>query len=547
MSDKVTSRIVLPEKYYLDYFRYVVDFIRQMYPTMLGEQEDFLRAFEALSEPAQCLYLRINGRKGWYFRPSKLSYQEIVDVPGTVNELLDKDFVRLADTVDLPEMITPIFTKQELHDWLSERGIDPLPRKSAPRLEIAETVLEHFEIEHFQAFDQVIVQEQLAHMEMIKIMFFGNPYGDLNQFVVRDVGNVKMPHQKLDNFKPFFESRAQIDQQWQLLQWYRDFKLLVEEEVEMATIWSWLEDNTKVFDTIFDTSRVISDKFLFRAGQYFEKQEALGEATRLYSWSYRPEAYERKLRVLIKLKDDQATMDYAGWLATHGPNAKLKLLGKDYLKKNGTGRVLRSTTEKINTAQVIEVAYSQEKRIEQLVLDHLEGLGYSGFFSENYIWRSLFGLVFWDQLYAEDAVIHQPLQRLPSDVYAGFYETRQEELTAHLSKLRSKAALKNWVAQKFDKVEGEGNPFVSWHPDLKSNIDAFLSWMKPGQVKAVLLEMSKNPRENCTGFPDLFVYSKSEYYFYEVKSPNDHLSAQQLFWIDFFDAYGINVDILRTK
>ncbi len=547
MSDKVTSRIVLPEKYYLDYFRYVVDFIRQMYPTMLGAQEDFLRAFEALSEPAQCLYLRINGRKGWYFRPSKLAYQEIADMPGTVNELLDKDFVRLADTVDLPEMITPIFTKQELHDWLSERGIDPLPRKSAPRVEIAETVLEHYEIEHFQAFDQVIVQEQLAHMEIIKIMFFGNPYGDLNQFVVRDVGNVKMPHQKLDNFKPFFESRGQIEQQWQLLQWYRDFKLLVEEEVEMATIWSWLEDKTKVFDTIFDTSRVISDKFLFRAGQYFEKQEALREATRLYSWSYRPEAYERKLRVLIKLKDGQATMDYAGWLASHGPNAKLKLLGKDYLKKNATGRVLRSTTEKINTAQVIEVAYSQETRIERLVLDHLEGLGYSGFFSENYIWRSLFGLVFWDQLYAEDAVIHQPLQRLPSDIYAGFYQTRKEELTAHLSKLRSRAALKNWVAQKFDKVEGEGNPFVSWHPDLKSNIDAFLRWMKPAQIKAVLLEMSKNPRENCTGFPDLFVYSKSEYYFYEVKSPNDHLSAQQLFWIDFFDEYGINVDILRTK
>ncbi|MEQ8711851.1 MAG: hypothetical protein RIC80_02485 [Cyclobacteriaceae bacterium] len=506
----VRPKVILSEKYYLDYFRYVVDFIRQMYPTMLGEQEDFLRAFEALSEPAQCLYLRINGRKGWYFRPSKLSYQEIVDVPGTINELLDKDFVRLADAVDLPEMITPIFTKQELHDWLSDRGIDPLPRKSAPRVEIAKTVLEHFEIEHFQAFDQVIVQEQLAHMEMIKIMFFGNPHGDLNQFVVRDVGNVKMPHQKLDNFKPFFESRAQIEQQWQLLQWYRDFKLLVEEEVEIATIWSWLEDKTEVFDAIFETSRVISDKFLFRAGQYFEKQEALREAVRLYSWSYRPEAYERKLRVLIKLKDDQATMDYAGWLATHGPNAKLKLLGKDYLKKNGTGRVLRSTTEKINTAQVIEVAYSQETRIEKLVLDHLEGMGYSGFFSENYIWGSLFGLVFWDQLYAEDAVIHQPLQRLPSDIYAGFYEIRREELTAHLSKLRSKAALKKWVTQKFDKVEGEANPFVFWHPDLKSNIDAFLSWMKPGQVKAVLLEMSKNPRENCTGFPDLFALAIDE-------------------------------------
>lgn len=543
----VRPKVILPEKYYLDYFRYVISFVRQMYPTMLGEQGEFLKSFEALSEPAQCLYLRINGRKGWYFRPSKLSYQEIVDRPAAVQELLDAGFVRLADEEDLPKMITPIFTKQELHDWLMAQGIDPLPRKSAPRSEIGQAVLEHFEIERFQDYDQIIVQEQLAHMEIIKIMFFGNPYGDFNQFVVRDVGNVKMPHQKFDNFKPFFESRAQIDQQWQMLQWYRDFKLLVEEEVEPVTMWRWLEDKVEVFEALFDTSRVISDKFLFRAGQYFEKQVALEEASRLYGWSCRPEAYERKLRVLIKLKDDAAAIDFAQWLAAHGPNANLKLLGKDYLKKTNPGRSLRSTTEKINDAQVVEVAYSKETRIERLVLDYLEEHGYSGFFSENYIWRSLFGLVFWDQLYAEDAIIHQPLQRLPSDIYAGFYETRKDELTAHLSKLRSRAVLEKWVTQKFEQVEGEGNPFVFWHPELKQNIYSFLKWMKVNQINAVLLEMSKNPKENCTGFPDLFVYSKSEYYFYEVKSPNDHLSAQQLFWIDFFEEHSIKVDILRTK
>ncbi|MEQ9301072.1 MAG: VRR-NUC domain-containing protein [Cyclobacteriaceae bacterium] len=540
-------KVILPEKYYLDYFRYVISFIRQMYPTMLGEQEEFLKSFEALSESAQCLYLRINGRKGWYFRPSKLSYQEIADMESTVQELLDTDFVRLADEEDLPEMVTPIFTKQELHDWLKEQGIDPLPRKSAPRPEIGQAVLAHFEIERFQDYDQVIAQEQLAHMEIIKIMFFGNPYGDFNQFVVRDVGNVKMPHQKSDNFKPFFENRAQIDQQWQILQWYREFKLLVEEEVEAMAIWEWLEDKVEVFETLFDTSRVISDKFLFRAGQYFEKQQALEEASKLYGWSSRPEANERKLRVLIKLKNDAAAIEYAQWLSSDGPNANLKLLGTDYLKKQGSGKAIRSTTHKIKAAQVVEVTYSQETRIERLVLDHLEDQGYSGFFSENYIWRSLFGLVFWDQLYAEDAIIHQPLQRLPSDIYAGFYETRKEELLAHLSNFRSKTALKKWITQKFDEVEGEGNPFVFWHSQLKSNIECFLQWMKATQVKAVLLEMSKNPKENCTGFPDLFVYSKSEYYFYEVKSPNDHLSAQQLFWIDFFEEHSINVDILRTK
>lgn len=514
---------------------------------MLGEQEDFLMAFESLSEAAQCLYLRINGRRGWYFRPSKLNYSEIPDMTRTVKELVEEDFVRLADEQDLPEMITPIFTKHELYDWLREKGVDPLPMKSSPRAEIANTVLEHFDIEHFQSYDQIIVQEQVAHIELIKIMFFGTPYGDLNQFVVRDVGNVKIPHQKTDNFRPFFESREQIDQQWHLLQWYRDFKLLEAEEADATLLWAWIEDKLDVFETLFETSRVISDKFLYRVGQYFERQHHLEEAVKLYGYSYRPEAFERKLRVLIKLDNDAVTTSYAQWLADNGPNANLKLLGKDYLKKQGAGGVLRSTTDKIKSAALVDVVYSKETRIEQLVLEHLEATGFSGFFSENYIWRSLFGLIFWDHFYAEDAVVHQPLQRLPSDIYAGFYDARKKELKAHLAQFKTSAAIRKWVVRKFDQVEGQGNPFVFWHPGLAANIDTFLKWINADQIKAVMLEMSKNPKENCTGFPDLFVYNKSEYYFYEVKSPNDHLSAQQLFWIDFFEEHGINVDILRTK
>ena len=543
----VKEVVVLPQKYYLDYFRFVTDFIRRMYPALLGPQEDFMQAFASLSEEAQCLYLRIHGRRGSYFRPSKLTYAEIPDVAGTVEELIDRGFVRWADATDLPEMVTPVFTKSELYDWLTTQVAEQLPRRNAPRAEVVATVLENFDISRLQDFDPIIVQECIAHMELITIMFFGSPYGDLNQFVVRDVGHVRLPHQKAENFTPFFTTREQIDQQWQMLQWYREFKLLEAGETDVGTLWHWLEDKIPVFEALEDTSRVVADKFLYRVGQYLERRDALDQAVKLYGWSLRPEAIERKLRVLMKLDRSGAADHYAAWLAAHGPNARLKLLGRDYQQKKNTGRAKRSTTEKIHTAQLVEVVYSKDTRIERMVLEHLEGQGFSGFFSENYIWRSLFGLVFWDELYAEDATLHQPLQRLPSDIYAGYYKSRKRALHAHLSQFGNCGDLYTWVRQKMADVRGEGNPFVHWHSELDTNIETFLRWLDIAQVKAVLLEMSKNPRENCTGFPDLFVYNTDAYYFYEVKSPNDHLSAQQLFWIDFFEQQGINVDILRTK
>jgi hypothetical protein len=67
------------------------------------------------------------------------------------------------------------------------------------------------------------------------------------------------------------------------------------------------------------------------------------------------------------------------------------------------------------------------------------------------------------------------------------------------------------------------------------------------KIAAILLTMAENVRDNSMGFPDLFVWNESAYIFYEVKSPNDQLSAQQLFWLDFFQSVGINAEVLRLN
>jgi hypothetical protein len=58
--------------------------------------------------------------------------------------------------------------------------------------------------------------------------------------------------------------------------------------------------------------------------------------------------------------------------------------------------------------------------------------------------------------------------------------------------------------------------------------------------------MSKNLKDNSTGFPDLFVWKDKTYHLYEIKSPNDHLSSQQLFWLNFMQSLGIHAKIIRV-
>jgi hypothetical protein len=65
-------------------------------------------------------------------------------------------------------------------------------------------------------------------------------------------------------------------------------------------------------------------------------------------------------------------------------------------------------------------------------------------------------------------------------------------------------------------------------------------------LKQVCLHFWKNASTHAKGFPDLFIYRGQEYAFIEVKSPNDHLSAIQHDWHQFFREQKIEIKLLRV-
>ena len=62
-----------------------------------------------------------------------------------------------------------------------------------------------------------------------------------------------------------------------------------------------------------------------------------------------------------------------------------------------------------------------------------------------------------------------------------------------------------------------------------------------------MLKIAENLVENSRGLPDLLVWSENHYEFVEIKSPNDTLSSQQLFWLRYFKELGVNAKVLRIK
>ena len=88
------QKVILTPRYYLDNFRYVLDFVKRLYGTLLNNAEwAFIHQFEALGLDAQSLYVRLSNRKGLFFRLNKLNYAEISDVSGAAEALQTAGFI----------------------------------------------------------------------------------------------------------------------------------------------------------------------------------------------------------------------------------------------------------------------------------------------------------------------------------------------------------------------------------------------------------------------------------------------------------------------
>lgn len=538
------EKIILPPKYYLDYFKYLLTFISEGSSHLLSEDdESFIALFESLSEDAQCLLVRMMNRKGEYFRLEKFSYEEIENIPLAAQELIEAELASLDPPNDF--VLFTLFTKGELHQLYPGRDFSKKYKEDVIMELAEENDPEDYEVlRSAHTIVHLLVQEQI---EYLKLLFFGHAHGMMTEFVIRDIGNVKLENMEGVTFTPWFDTLEEAKSVFELYKWDRTIRhalpvLLPEEIAELtgSVNWSVYLNHPK--------SRKIGDKFMLRVGEYFEKSGLLEEALTYYSLARKHPARERRIRIHEKL-DELDTARELAEVAFESPfNASEKIFAKDYLEKKSK-RNYRSTTAKINTSPEIIIEDPIGHRVEHHALNYYDALGYQGTHSENYLWRGFFGLVFWEELFGKaQANFHNPLQRMPSDLHTeAFYLNRKSDLDKQLKTFRSKKQLLHWVNEIYANKQGINNPMVGWHESLPVALEACISRLPLKGMKAVLLEMAKNVKDNSTGFPDLFIWKDKDYHFYEIKSPNDHLSAQQLFWIDFFEEQKIKADILRVK
>lgn len=537
------EKIILPEKYYLDYFRYLLDFLKENYVEVLDEADHaFINSFEGLSEDAQCLFLRFSNRRGEFFRLSKLDYPEITSISKAIDELSKKRFIALDFEPD-PSVVN-LFTKKEILEVVNE----PKPLRPLHKHELVIACYEQYNL-----YDQVIQSDRVVQVvrqdefEYLKMLFFGHYRAEMTEFVIRDVGNIKLENLDDEKFSPWFKSGEEAKALFLVSKIRREVRRNLE-VFEASELYPFVDSMD--WDSIlgFSQSKKIGDKLLLEMAQELEREKEPNKALTLYQKTIKHPSRERQIRILHQLERLDEADAIAQEVLRNPVNAKERIFAKDFLNRPKV-RINRSTSERVKQGMEITIAVHEGYRVEQACLVHFQEQGFEGVHTENFLWRTLFGLFFWEELFNQDHdSFHHPLQRMTDDVFdEAFYLKREATLESKLKKFKDKKKFYKKVEQTYTEKQGIANPMVFWADEVLLLINSLINYVSVKQLGQVLLMMARNLKDNTTGFPDLFIWRDDEYHFYEIKSPNDHLSSQQLFWLDYFDELKINADVVRVN
>ncbi len=564
------EKIELPPKYYLTYFQYLIDFVKKKYQHILNETEQqFISDFEALTEDEKCLFIRFCNRTGSFFRTEKLKYAEIENIPESLNGLIDKGFVEPLSESHLTEAaeVLDIFSKAELIELAKMLNLETRGKASLKKEEVLDWLLE---VGNWEEMIYLLNSEDYSNIhglphslvkvsketevQMLKFLFFGSRHGDMTEFVTRDLGFQTYEKFDEDKMVAYFQTRQEVEDKLKVSLAREDFYLMQQADIEILDIYNWFMDWTeKHRKDLSEIAIPTYGTFSLRVALYLEKKKALDEALTIFRLTEESPSRERQVRILDKQKNREEAKALCELILSEPQNATEQFFAEDYLNRIEAillkKKSKKAVTQQLHGSESITIPATWKRQVEFGVIDYYQNRNMKAEFTENHLWRSLFGLLFWDIIFDTDSLaIHHPLQRSPSDLFKpAFFEKRREKMEERLKMLEDEDATTVYMNRIFFEKFGLTNPLVEWYGGLFPLILTVLEKLSPEQITLITLEMAKNLRQNLRGFPDLFIWADGEYSFIEVKSPTDSLSNQQLFWLRFFESINVRSKVLRVE
>ena len=532
----------LPQHYYHSNFRELLDFVRERYGACFDPAtQGFLDRFDALPLHAQYAYVRLASRKGVVFTTEKLDYDEIRDLPGQLEALREAGFA----TGVLPEIFA---------DWLAH----------LPKPDLLEVMREHLPKDYFKASmkkadlvaiaadcldpgttvcptdRRFVVQGGRMELRYLMYLYFGRIEESLTPFVMRDLGLMRR-----NRFRTDFEARFDRLEDARSGFFYANalHEFATQDEARIAALIDGVESWP---GAECDEAQGSRDRLLRKLGGLSEKLGDVESALNFYERSNTPRCNERAVRLRWARGDkDWVKARLEAMMEDPASDGEIDF-AQDFYQRKFHKKRTSAMTDILRAGELVVIDEAFRGSPERAMISRLEKQGYEVRWTENRVWKMLFGLMFWDEIYDEDAALHNAFERRPKSLSDGtFYAKYSDRIEAKLAELSSPnrmVGLMRTVATQHRNLNG----VFQWHGRTLEAVQAMVGAENAGDLAGVLRAMARDYRRNRDGFPDLMLLKDNRVSFAEVKAEGDSLRRNQLTRIRQMRESGLDVGLYRV-
>jgi DNA polymerase-3 subunit epsilon len=525
------ARTLLPPDYYVEHFHEMLNHVSTVCAGLLGETERaFIREFRALNPCAQRLYVRMINRKKLAFLPHDLVYAEIDDLPGGLENLKRAGFLRGLDPRDHRVALSDL-SKPELIALAKAHGLSVKSSWSKPQ--VVEPLLEAVPFTDFAAaYEEAVVPDRRETLDFLLYLQFGHFTESMSRFALRDLGVA--PAQARASHSPRFISEAAARAGF-----FYHRRLEEARQGRAAPDDNWP-------DPVTEDNRRLRDKLLHRLGQAAEKAGDAPRALALYARADAFDCRERRVRLLYaagELAQVEALLD----AMLQGPEHDEEyIFAADFTARKFGRKRTGVFTDLLRDAETIEVDELYRGDAEFAAMQYFAGDGWTAHHVENALWPTLFGLIFWEELFETEGAMASDFDWLPQTLRDNSFAKRfASQLASKLDIVRRGEAAMLIQAALNNHMNKPNGLFV-WRDDLAMMLTPILAAAPSDGLAGVLEAMAQDWRGHRDGFPDLVLTREDELRFIEIKGEGDQIRRHQLARLNLLRRLGFRADILRV-
>lgn len=557
----------LPTYYYLSHFHEFLKFVSGPCKLLLSSSDwFFIDSFMALTPARQCLIVRFVNRKSKFIRPHSYRYDEIENIQENLDFLYKHGWFKPIET-SMVEDFAQNLTKGEVIQLIDQLNIDNSAndgkifyKKSHSKLKVLECLLRTSNYENICRTDicQNYWRDSFGeHIRYFLYLYFGNFDAKLNQFSMRDLGVLRTRKEQAQVMARFIDiesAKSAFNTHLQLNLVTNTLVLLKASAVDIVS------SN----DTLHEFILYQLDNLVVPTG--IKAHELNAQLRFLLACELLDQDVAASLQLLKDINTDTAQEKWIRQAFKYGLHQDVELaletiieaplsedlliFAEDFLARKFYKKRTSVLTDMLReSSQTLPIDEMHKGAVEGGVIAYYQQQGYRAFATENDLWRSLFGLYFWHEIYQLTGLgLSNEFDYVPLSLRTNqFYQLAERQINIRLASTQSKAKLIQQLSLCATKHYGQKNVVFKWHSHILEHLTLLVNLSELDALLALLKAMAQDWSHLNDGYPDIMLIKANILRFEEVKSAGDQLRRNQLLSIQKLQSLGFDVRITNVK